>query len=43
LNYEKERKLSKEYQALKINISFSAWKKSLGIKKGRPKKNKKHK
>jgi hypothetical protein len=43
VNYQREKALSKEYQQLKINISFSAWKKTLGIKQGRPKKIKKNK
>lgn len=43
MDYTKRKKLSSDYQRLGLNISFSQWLKTMGIEKGRPKKNKKHK
>ena len=41
--YKREKALSDLYQHSNENISFTQFKKNLGIKKGRPKKDKKHK
>jgi len=43
MDYEKRKQLSKNYQSLGINISFSDYLKTLGIHKGRPSKKEKRK